>query len=118
PAVAGRPGRSRVPPSAPGRLVWSPRFKMIWFFVLAILVALALFIVRSAEQGDALAKALVGICIFLAAIAIFSSVSFLFSFFFGSLGKAIEGPEYRIGNPFIDESMPDQLVQPRPTDAD
>ena len=95
-----------------------PRFPMIWFFILAVLVAIALFIVRSAEQGDALAKALVGIAVFLGTVCVLSSLSFLFAFFFGALGKAIEGDDRQLGNPFIDESMPDQLVQPRPTDTE
>ena len=95
-----------------------PRFPMIWFFSLVVLVAIALFIVRSAEQGDAFAKALIGIVVFLAAVCIFSSLSFLFAFLFGALGKAIEGSDRQLGNPFVDETMPDQLVQPRPTDTE
>ncbi len=93
-----------------------PRFRMIWFFVVAVIVALALFVVRAADQGDALAAASLLTIVFFSAVCLFSGGCFVVAFLFGSMEKAMEGEVQSPSSPFIDGSLPDQIVPPKPAE--
>ena len=90
-----------------------PRVGMVWFFITVLLVAVAMFVVRSAEQGQALSAAMVFTLVFLAATAIFWGCAFVVAFLLGALEKAVEGDQQRVGSPFIDGTLPDQIVPPK-----
>ena len=94
-----------------------PRIGMIWFFVAVLLVAIALFIVRAAEQGQALAAAMVFTVVFLLVAALISGASFFVAFLLGAMERALEGQRPKLGNPFSDGSPPEQIVPPKPSDS-
>ena len=94
-----------------------PRFGMAWFFVAILMVAIALFIVRAAEQGQSLAAAMVFTSLFFLVTAFISGSCFIVAFLFGAMERAIEGEQQEVGSPFIDGSLPDQIVPPKPTDS-
>lgn len=107
---------STADPNASTTQPWFPRFRMIWFFVAVVLVAVALFVIRAADQGQALAAAAVLTVVFVTIVCACSAASFLVAFLFGAMEKALEAEERTPTSPFIDGSLPDQIVPPKPTD--
>ncbi len=91
-----------------------PRFGTLWFFVVAIIVALAMFVIRAAEQGQALAAAMAFTVLFLAVTALFSGAAFLVAFLVGAMERAAQGEQTKTSSPFIDGSLPEQLIPPKP----
>ena len=92
-----------------------PRVRMIWLFVAITVVAIALGIIRAADQGQALAAALVFTCVFLCLFAMFSGASFLVSYVFGFVEKNL-GESTLTSSPFVDGRLPDQLIPPTPSE--
>ena len=93
-----------------------PRIGLIWFFIVATLTAIALGIVRAADQGQALAAAMGFAALFLMVLAMLSGGAFLVAFMFGAMERAVEGEQEQVANPFIDGSLPEQIIPPRPVD--
>ncbi|MFN3191685.1 MAG: hypothetical protein ACE361_14335 [Aureliella sp.] len=93
-----------------------PRFGMLWFFVAVVLVAIALFIVRAADQGQALAATIVFTVCFLCIMAFVSGMCFVVAFLFGAVERAVEGEQNKVESPFIDGKLPKQQVRPLPED--
>lgn len=93
-----------------------PRFGMVWFFILVLIVAIALFVIRAADQAQALSAAMVFTVLFAFATLALSGMSFLVAYLFGALEKAVEGEQQRTGSPFIDGSLPEQIIPPKPAD--
>ena len=93
-----------------------PRVGLVWFFVVATLVAIALGIVRAADQGQALAAAMVFVLLFLFTLSVFSGLSFLVAFLFGAMEEAVSGEREQTSSPFIDGSLPEQIIPPQPVD--
>ncbi len=93
-----------------------PRVSMVWYFIVVVLVAIALFIVRAAEQGQALAAALIFTCFFLLAVAFISAACFVVAYLLGAMEKALEGDREQTGSPFIDGSFPEQMIPPKPSE--
>ena len=89
---------------------------MLWFFIAVVLVAIALFIVRAADQGQALAATIVFTVCFLAITAFVSGICFVAAFLFGAVERAVEGEQHKIESPFIDGQLPKQQVAPLPED--
>ncbi len=92
-----------------------PRVRMIWLFVAITVVAIALGIIRAADQGQSLAAALVFTCVFLFLFAMFSGASFLVSYVFGFVEKNL-GESTLTSSPFADGRLPDQLIPPTPSE--
>ncbi len=90
-----------------------PRVRMVWTFVLITVVAIALGIVRAAEQGEAMAAALTLTLIFLVIYALFSAIFFCCAFFFGSMEQLIEGTQDDVASPFSDGTLPEQIIPPK-----
>lgn len=93
-----------------------PRVSMVWYFVVVVLVAIALFVIRAAEQGQALAAALTFTCVFLLAVALISAACFIVAYLLGAMEKALEGDREKTASPFIDGSYPEQLIPPKPSE--
>lgn len=89
---------------------------MVWFFIVVALVAVAMYVVRAAEQGQALSAGMIFTLVFAFFVALTSGVSFVVAFLFGALEKAVEGEEQKVASPFIDGSLPDQIVPPKPSE--
>jgi hypothetical protein len=91
-----------------------PRVGMVWFFVIAAMVALALGVVRYAEQGQALAAAAVLLVAFLIFFFLLSAIFFVVTFMFGVTLKGLSEKNELPSNPFSDGSTPpEQLFPPR-----
>ncbi len=88
-----------------------PRVRMIWLFVAITVVAIALGVIRAADQGQALAAALVFTGVFLFLFAAFSGLSFMFSYFFGFVEKNF-GESTVTSSPFAEGRLPDQILPP------
>ncbi|MFK7736384.1 MAG: hypothetical protein AB8B50_10165 [Pirellulaceae bacterium] len=95
-----------------------PRFGMLWFFIAAVVVAIALFIIRAADQGQSFAAAMVFTVLFLAVASLMSGLCFAAAFLLGSLERSVSGEDYKVSSPFSSGSMPEQLVPPKKTDED
>ncbi len=93
-----------------------PRVRMIWFFVIAALVAVALGVTRMAEQGQALAAALVFAVLFLVAFFLLGALFFSVAYFFGAAEHAIAESQATTASPFSDGAPPPQLIPPRAND--
>ncbi len=93
-----------------------PQVRMIWFFIVTLLVALGLMLVRIAGRGTALAEAFVFTLLFLASFGLFSMSTFAFAYVIGALERAVQVPEERPDSPFIDGRLPDQVIPPRPNE--
>ncbi len=93
-----------------------PRVGLIWFFIVATLIAIALGIVRAADQGQALAAAMVGVTCFVVVLAMLSGGCFAVAYMFGAMERAVAGNQEQISSPFIDGSFPDQIIPPQPVD--
>jgi len=93
-----------------------PRVRMIWFFVIAALVAVALGVTRMAEQGQALAAGLVFAVLFLATFFGLAALAFAVAYFFGATERAMADAQATPANPFSDGTPPPQLIPPRAND--
>ncbi len=93
-----------------------PRVGMIWFFVVAGLVAVALGVIRYAEQGQALAAGLVFCALFLGLFFAIAGGVFTIAYLFGVTEKAIAEAHQTPANPFSDGSPSQQLLPPRHVD--
>lgn len=92
-----------------------PRVRMIWLFVAITVVAIALGIIQAADQGQAVAAALVFTCVFIFLFAFFSGASFLVSYLFGFVEKNL-GESTMTSSPFADGRMPEQMIPPTPSE--
>lgn len=92
-----------------------PRVRMIWLFVAITVVAIALGVVRAADQGQALAAALVFTGVFLFLFAMFSAISFIASYLFGFVEKNF-GEATETASPFVDGRLPEQMMPPSPSE--
>ncbi len=94
-----------------------PRIGMIWYFIVVVVVAIMLFVIRAAEQGQALAAAMAFTGLFLFVVALISGGCFVVAFLFGAMEKAFDSGREEPASPFIvDGSLPEQLVPPKPSD--
>lgn len=91
-----------------------PQTRTIWFFIVATIVALALGVVRSAEQGGAIAAAIVVGGAFIAMFCLFSIIFFAVSYTLGATEKAV-WQERTTSSPFAADSMPDKVELAKPT---
>lgn len=96
----------QTPPEAPQPFM--PQFGNIWYFIVATLVAIALGIVRSAEQGQAMAAAMVLIGVFVVAYGCVAALSFIVSFSLGAVETAIDD-ESSPASPFAKDALPDKV---------
>lgn len=94
-----------------------PRVSMAWFFIAVAIVAIALGVVRTAEQGRALQGALVFTTLFIVIAAILSAGCFLIAFLFGAMERAVAPKQELPASPFSDGSLPPQIIPPRPVDG-
>lgn len=94
-----------------------PRFSTLWFFIAAVLVAIQLYIIRAAEQGQALAFASVYILAFGLVVAFLAGGCFMVSFLLGATELAIKGANEEVSSPFIDGSPPEQIIPPNHTES-
>lgn len=92
-----------------------PRVRMVWFFVVVTIVALALGIVQAADQGQAFAAATVAMVGFVFIFGLFSAICFAFTYGFGFLEKNLVSSQ-STGNPFADGQLPEQVIPPGPTE--
>ena len=96
-----------------------PRIKMVWFFVIVTLLAVALGIVRATEQWRALVETLVVITVFALVFCVLSGSCFFVAYLFGAMERAFAGGDAeKPSNPFIDGTPPAQILPPRATHAD
>lgn len=91
-----------------------PQARTIWFFVVATIVALALGVVRSAEQGGAIAAAIVVGGAFVVVFGLLSIVFFAVSYTLGATEKAVR-QERTTSSPFASDSMPEKVELAKPT---
>ncbi len=96
----------QTPPEAPQPFM--PQFGNIWYFIVATLVAIALGIVRSAEQGQAMAAAMVLVGIFVVAFGFVSAISFAVSYLLGAVETAI-ADDSQPSSPFAKDAMPEKV---------
>lgn len=94
-----------------------PRVGMIWFFIVVTIVAVAMGVVRAAEQGRSLAAAMMLTLIFMAICACISSMCFLAAYVLGAIEKALADQPELPANPFSDGSLPEQIIPPNPVDG-
>lgn len=74
---------------------------MVWFFIVASLVAVALRgIISEAKQGRAFQAALVLTSVFLALFGLFSVICFLMAYFLGAVERAVVGKSDTPASPF------------------
>lgn len=95
-----------------------PRISMAWFFFVAVIVAIALYVVRAADQGQAIAAAMVFTVVFFVVTAILSALCFFIAFAFGAMERAVDKEVEVPASPFIDGSPPEQIILPRPVDRE
>jgi len=92
-----------------------PRVRMIWLFVAITVVAIALGIIRAADQGQSFAAAFVFTGVFLFLFALFSGLSFTFSYLFGFVEKNF-GESTVTSSPFAEGRLPEQILPPNSTE--
>ena len=93
-----------------------PRVGMIWFFIVATLVAVGIGLVRSAEHGKALSVAIASTGGFLLLFFFLSGICFWIAFMFGATERKLfdhETPE----SPFVSDLPPEQIIPPLPRDS-
>ncbi len=93
-----------------------PRVRMIWLFVAITVVAISLGVIQSADQGQALAAAIVFTCIFLILFATLCGLSFLFAYTFGFIEKNLDQRAIP-DSPFAEGRLPEQILPPNPSDT-
>ncbi len=93
-----------------------PRVGMIWFFITVSMVAIALGIIRAAEQGRALAAAIVVAGVFAVAVSLMSGLCFFVAFLFGASEKRLSASPEEAASPFANYPMPEQIIPPRAVD--
>ena len=93
-----------------------PRVSLIWFFVVMTMAAIALFIIRAAEQGQALAAAITFTSLFAVLLCLLSGMCFTIAFFMGAMERAVAAKSERPASPFIDGRMPEQIIPPNTVD--
>lgn len=94
-----------------------PRISMLWFFVVAGLVAVVLAIVRAAEQGRELQAAVVFTGVFVLLFGLLSALSFLVAYLLGSVERAVAGKSETPASPFSDGTPPPQIIPPQAVDG-
>lgn len=108
---------SATPQPSPASEPLLPRVSISWFFIAVSIVAVALLIIRAADQGKALAAAIAFTGVFALVTALISGACFVFAFLFGAIERAVRPDEEPLGNPFIDGSPPEQMVPPKPSEG-
>ena len=93
-----------------------PRVRMIWFFVVVTVVAVALTTLRTTDQQAAFRSALIFTGIFLLLVGVLFGVCFLIAYSMGSLERAMVGTDQRPTSPFSDGSLPPQIIPPKRVD--
>lgn len=93
-----------------------PRFGMIWFFIVVTLVAIAIGIVQAADQGRSMAAAIVFSGVFVLALLIFSAGCFFTAYVFGAIEKTIVEDDLKTKSPFAHDTLPEQIIPPRPSE--
>lgn len=94
-----------------------PRVGMIWFFIAAAIVAVALGVIRAADQGRALQAAVIFTVLFSLLFGCLSALSFLVAYFMGAAERAVAGKVDTPANPFSDGTPPPQIIPPKAVDA-
>ena len=100
----------------PEKQPFLPRFGMIWFFIVVTLVAIAIGIIQAADQGRAMAAALVFSGVFVLCMILFSSTCFLVAYAFGGIEKAVVQEDLKPKSPFAHDTIPEQIIPPRPSE--
>lgn len=94
-----------------------PRISMGWFFIVVALVAVALILVRFADQGQALATAIIACLIFVILFLFFSAACFAIAYLLGATDQAVAESNPNPENPFSDAGLPEQIIPPKKIDA-
>ncbi len=89
-----------------------PRVRMVWFFVVVTLVAIALATLRASDQEATFRMALIFTGLFVLLVGGLFGTCFLVAYFMGSLERAIVGREERATSPFSDGALPPQIIPP------
>jgi hypothetical protein len=66
-----------------------PRFRMIWFFIVAAVVAVGLMVVRSVDEGRHWMAAIAYSGLFLIIFFAVGSLFFFVAYFFGAIDRAV-----------------------------
>ena len=93
-----------------------PRVRMVWFFVVVTLVAIALAMIGATDQQAALRSALLFTGLFVLLLGAAFAMCFIAAYFMGSLERAIVGKEEVPSSPFSDGSLPPQIIPPKRTE--
>ncbi|GIW98657.1 MAG: hypothetical protein KatS3mg111_1990 [Pirellulaceae bacterium] len=89
-----------------------PQVRMIWFFVVTLLIAAGLTLIQVSDRGSALVNALMFTCLFLVAFGTLSALTFVIAFSLGALERAVVPPEERVESPFAHDRLPPQVLPP------
>ena len=92
-----------------------PQISMVWFFIIAAVVAIGLLIVSAVDDRRALPAALAYTAMFVAAFFGIGSLLFFIAYMFGATEHAVANP-HATSNPFADGNLPPQLIPPRASD--
>lgn len=91
---------------------------MVWFFITVTILAIALMVIRAADQGQSLAAAMVFTAIFCCLLGMFFGGCFCIAYLLGATEKAIERVELKVQTPFADGTLPDQIIPPNNPSGD
>ena len=99
------------------RSTFLPRISMFWFFVAILMAAIALWIIRNANQGFAMAAAIIFCLLIVLVFFSISTLLFGIATVFGSTKHALDEINQETESPFSHDHLPDQIVPPRQTDT-
>ena len=90
-----------------------PRVRMMWFFIVVSVVAVALTFIRATDQQAVFRTSIMFTGIFVAVVGALFAVCFAVAYAMGSLERAIVGKEELPRSPFSDGSLPPQIIPPQ-----
>ena len=95
-----------------------PRISMIWYFVVATLIAILAMIIMRAESRQPLAVAIVFTGMLLLFFLLIGGGAFLIAFAVGATEKMIAPKQTTPESPFIDGRLPPQIIPPKPMELE
>ncbi|MCA9193250.1 MAG: hypothetical protein KDB03_15875 [Planctomycetales bacterium] len=95
-----------------------PQFRLYWFFVVVPIVAGVIWIIRIADQGQALAMAVTLTSVFLGFFALLSMGIFAIAYVLGTTEAYFVEDVQLPSSPFIDGRLPDQIIPPTHADGE
>lgn len=105
-----------VEQSEPEKQPFLPRFGMIWFFIIVTLVAIAIGVIQAADQGRSMAAAIVFSGVFILTILLSSAACFFVAYVFGAIEKTVVQEDRKTKSPFAHDTLPEQIIPPRPSE--